>query len=102
MTSEGIAALIGAASSWAIEFIPPVKAVVDKLGKWKRAAFVLVFIGVPVGLSALACAGVDLGLGATCPSGLQGYVDAAILGIIAFGASQAQHAVVNKPLHEAG
>lgn len=97
MTSELLAAGIGAGISWLIENVPAVDGVLDKLGKYKRTAFAAVFVLAPVGFTALACGGVSI-LGASCPADAQGYVDAALMGAIAFGASQFWHAEVNTKL----
>lgn len=105
-TEQGSAALIGAAISWVLENVTPIRDWLGGLGCWSigkfsipkaRALLLLAFVGLPVAVAALACAGVDVRLGGVCPADAQGYIELAISGAYAFGGSQLWH-VVNKQL----
>jgi len=101
MTPEFVAAAVASAISLALEIVPGLRQVWEKVAtQWKPLIVFVLCFAIPYGLSYLACAGVYLGGGAVCPADAQSHADLIMLGILAFVSSQATFAAIGQSLSE--
>ena len=86
MTAEWIALVVGAIVSVALEVVPGLKEKWTNW-EWKRMSLFVLFIGVPLVSVMLIClAGFELPFVVDCSQ--QGYLDAIVLGFVAFISNQ--------------
>jgi drug/metabolite transporter (DMT)-like permease len=91
LTDVAIAGLVAAFLSLVLEVVPGVADLWEKVDKkYKSLVVLVVSLLVPPAIVGLSCLGVDVGFGSVCPdpANPQLWVDAVLLGLAAFFASQ--------------
>lgn len=91
MEAKAIVATAAAALSIALEVVPGLRDLWQRLpGEWRALTVLILCLGIPVAATGAACLGVDLRLGATCPDPTdpQLWADAVLTGLSAYLGSQ--------------
>lgn len=102
MSSELIAGFVAAAISLALEVVPGLRDLWGGVAsKYKPLVVLALCLVVPLVGIALACARIDIGLGAVCPpvsDAGQAIAGALELGVVAFVSSQVVHSQIGSGL----